>query len=101
MRRCHRLNDLAADLGVTYGYISQLRTGLRRTEHIGHEFATSCARYLGVPAVLVKLWAGCIRADDFVWSGKPVAEAIESDFEMMASDPMIIGLLPDELSSAS
>jgi hypothetical protein len=101
MRRPHRLNDLAAELGVTYGYISQLRTGLRRTEHISHEFATSCGRYLGVPPVLVKLWAGRIRAEDFVWPGKPVAEAIESDFDMMASDPMILGLLPEDLRGAS
>lgn len=101
LRRPHRLNDLAGELGVTYGYISQLRTGLRRTEHISHEFATSCARYLGVPSALVKLWAGRIRPEDFVWPGKPVAEAIESDFELMASDPMILGLLPEDLRSAS
>jgi hypothetical protein len=101
LRRCHRLNDLATELGVTYGYISQLRAGLRRTEHISQEFATACARYLGVPTVLVKLWAGRIRADDFVWPGKPVEAAVQDDFEMMASDPMVLGLLPDELRSAS
>lgn len=101
LRRPHRLNDLAAELGVTYGYISQLRTGLRRTEHISHEFATSCARYLGVPPVLVKLWAGRIRAEDFVWPGKPVEAAIEDDFELMASDPLILGLLPEDLKTAS
>jgi hypothetical protein len=101
MRRPHRLNDLATELGVTYGYISQLRTGLRRTEHISHEFATSCGRYLGVPPVLVKLWAGRIRPEDFVWPGKPVEKAIEDDFELMASDPMILGLLPEDLKVAS
>lgn len=101
LRRCHRLNDLAAELGVTYGYISQLRTGIRRTEHISQEFATACARYLGVPPVLVKLSAGRIRAEDFVWPGKPAAEAVESDFQLLASDPMILGLLPKDLTSAS
>lgn len=101
LRRPHRLNDLADELGVTYGYISQLRNGLRRTEHISHEFATSCARYLGVPPVLVKLWAGRIRPEDFVWPGKPVEKAIEDDFDMMASDPMILGLLPEDLKHAS
>lgn len=101
LRRPHRLNDLAAELGVTYGYISQLRTGIRRTEHISHEFATACGRYLGVPAALVKLWAGRIRAEDFVWPGKPVEEAIQSDFDMMASDPIILGLLPEDLKGAS
>lgn len=101
MRRPHRLNDLADELGVTYGYISQLRNGLRRTEHISHEFATSCARYLGVPPVLVKLWAGRIRPEDFVWPGKPVEKAIEDDFALMASDPMILGLLPEDLRGAS
>src|SRR5690606_34275580 len=76
IRRKHQLNEMALSLGVTYGYISQLRTGIRQCEHISHEFAVACSRYLGVPAALVKLWAGRIRAEDFVWPTTAAEQAI-------------------------
>ena len=52
------LNEMASALGVTYGYINQLRNGIRKVSHISNEFARSCANYLGVPTVVVKLVSG-------------------------------------------
>lgn len=101
LRRRHQLNEMAIALGVTYGYISQLRTGHRRTEHISQEFATACSRYLGVPAALVKLWAGRIRAEDFVWPNKAADQALADGFARMVDDPTVLGLMPEELFSAS
>ena len=101
IRRKHQLNEMALALGVTYGYISQLRTGIRQCEHISQEFAVACSQYLGVPVALVKLWAGRIRADDFVWPAKVAEQAIADGFEMMVNDPMVLGLMPEELFTAS
>jgi hypothetical protein len=101
VRRKHHLNEMALSLGVTYGYISQLRRGIRQCEHISQEFALACSRYLGVPAALVKLWAGRIRADDFVWPNKAADQALADGFARMVDDPTVLGLMPEELLSAS
>lgn len=44
VRRSHDMQAMAKALEVTYGYISQLRNGLRSTESISQEFAASCAK---------------------------------------------------------
>jgi len=43
------LRNLAAALDVTYGYIHQLKTGIRATPQVSEEFIISCARYLKKP----------------------------------------------------
>lgn len=60
------LNEMAAALGVTYGYINQLRNGIRKTKDIAHDFCVACARYLGVPTIAVKVVAGVVRMSDFL-----------------------------------
>jgi len=41
-----QLRDLAAEIGVTYGYIYQLMNGMRGVSEVSDEFITGCARYL-------------------------------------------------------
>lgn len=64
-RRGIELQQMAAELGVTYGYIHQLRTGIRRTSAISHDFAAACGEFLGVPTVVVLLLAGYLTMSDF------------------------------------
>ncbi len=42
-RRRQEYREMAACLGVTYGYVNQLRSGLRQARHISDDFAVSCA----------------------------------------------------------
>lgn len=56
---------LAERLGVTYGYVAQLRLGIRKSEHISDDFSRMCAYFLGVPTVIVKLLSGRIKVNDF------------------------------------
>lgn len=53
---------MARELGVTYGYVSQLRIGLRNVATISKTFATSCARFLGVAPAVVLLLSGYLQS---------------------------------------
>ncbi|WP_233423803.1 helix-turn-helix domain-containing protein [Paracidovorax citrulli] len=100
-RRGQELRQLAEALGVTYGYINQLRSGLRLTRHISDDFAVSCARYLGVPPVVVKMVAGRIPMSDFVQPHEPVEEAMDRAMASMLDDPIARHVLPADLSGLS
>ena len=71
------LPDLARQLGVTVGYINQLRIGIRKTYEIAHSFASSCAEFLGVPTVVVLVVAGYLTLSDFAWKAGPNGQGFE------------------------
>lgn len=96
-RRNQEIREMARLVGVTYGYISQLRTGIRLTEHISHDFAVSCARYLGVPAIVVKLVSGSIRISDFAFPSESEEQLINRAVRTMQDDPQLRAALPSEM----
>lgn len=61
--------QMAHEIGFTYGYFSQLRNGLRNISEISPRFTLSCARFLGVEPILIKIASGQVEMSDFV---KPV-----------------------------
>lgn len=93
-RRQQTYQEMAAELQVTYGYVNQLRTGLRKVEQISHEFARACAQYLGVPNIVIKLISGGIRMSDFAWPRLSEEEVIDRAYRRMASDPSVKPALP-------
>jgi hypothetical protein len=64
-RRAQTLSECAADLGVTSGYLNQLRTGVRSAGHVSGDFARACASYIGVPPILALIAGGVVRPSDF------------------------------------
>lgn len=90
----HQLQDLASLLGVTYGYIAQLRGGLRKVVHISPQFAAACAEYLGVPIIAVKLMAGQVSARDFVFPARPLHEALDAGLKRIESDELLGAMMP-------
>lgn len=100
-RRGQTVTAMAAELGVSPGYVFQLRNGLRQTEFIGQEFAVACARYLRIPVVLVKLWAGRIRLTDFGWPSQATNAQRDRDLAELAKDPAYAGLVPEEFGHIS
>lgn len=80
------MNELAAELGVTYGYINQLRSGIRQVSCIGQDFADLSARFLGVPAIVVKLLAGRIRMSDFAWPQEGEEMLVERAYRQLKAD---------------
>lgn len=95
-RRQQTYRDMATDLHVTYGYINQLRSGLRSVENISHEFARACALYLGVPTIVIKLVSGSICMSDFAWPSLSEEEVIDRAYRRMASDPSVKPSLPEQ-----
>lgn len=96
-RRGHQLQQMADSLGCTYGYINQLRAGIREPQHIGQEFAQKAAAYLGVPTALVKLLAGRLTIRDFAWPQRSQEEDIADGLAALRDDPVMGALVPDAL----
>jgi len=95
------LPEMAAELGVTYGYISQLRNGIRKTQDLSHDFCVACARYLGVPTIAVKVVAGVVRMSDFLHPSETEEDAVERAIRHIQDDPVIRQAVPVDLSSLS
>lgn len=100
-RRRQEFRQMADELGVTYGYINQLRSGLRHVRQISDDFAVSCARYLGVPPVVVKMIAGRIPMSDFVHPQVPLEDALDRAMAQMLDDPVARHVLPADMSGLS
>jgi hypothetical protein len=93
-RQGHSQRELALELGVTSGYIGQLATGYRVPEAISQSFAESCARYLRVPTIVVKLLAGNIHLSDFASHENRDENMLELAFSRLLADPEVSRMLP-------
>lgn len=95
------LKEMAKELDVTYGYLNQLRTGIRSAERISRKMAESCARYLSIPIVSVKLAAGQIKISDFDYFPGTEEAAVERLIIKISSDPDFGKKLPKNMHSLS
>lgn len=92
------LRELAVALDVTYGYIHQLKTGLRAIPQISDEFATNVARYLKKPKSYVLALAGkTSQADDF--TEDTLDGELDTAFGVMYKDKTYGGNMPLSLKS--
>lgn len=98
-RRGQTGQAMAESLGVTAGYIHQLRTGHRHLCNISDAFPRACARYLGVPPIVVKLLAGRIAVADFLNPEVSEEELIERGFRSMLGDSSVRELMPIDLEA--
>ena len=98
-RRGQELQAMAREVGVTYGYINQLRSGLRLTENISQGFSEGCARYLGVPTIVVKIISGSIRVSDFAFPNESEDQLIDRAVRIIQDDPQVRASVPGELIS--
>ena len=98
-----QLQELAAALGVTYPYLSQLRSGYREVVNVSEEFLTACANFLRVPRVQVLLAAGRVRIADFYQPGsieaklEPALRYIQADGEIGGSMPASVFTVDKDL----
>lgn len=99
--RGHHFTQMAAELGVTYGYIAQLRNGNREVDQVSDEFALACARYLVVPRMTVLMLAGRITPADVFESDEMVATEVTRAFEYLCTDPQWGPMVTAEMRKAS
>lgn len=93
-RRGLELQEMAAELGVTYGYLNQLRNGIRKTAQISHDFAAACAEFLGVPTVVVLLLAGYLTMRDFSTRAQSEEDMVQGALRQMLDDPHFRATVP-------
>lgn len=102
-RNGHKRADTARTLGVTYGYLTQLRSGVRATSQISIDFARACAAYLNLPAALVLIAADRLSAADFCEPSMPrqsLEATLKEGLARMADDPWVGCLMPPEVHDA-
>jgi transcriptional regulator with XRE-family HTH domain len=95
----HTRGELAKHLNVTYGYIAQLASGHRRSEHISDDFANACAAYLGLPKVTVLMAAGALKAEDLFERPDEIASALPDAIEYVLKHPTWGPLAPPEVQA--
>lgn len=100
-RRNSSLSEMAAELGVTYGYINQLRTGLRSTENLSQALCDAISRYVGTCTVVVKLLANQIKLSDFLFRVETEEAAVDRAFRAMKEDLKIRQIISVDLESLS
>lgn len=84
------LQELATGLGVTYGYIAQLRNGHKSTASIGKPFAAACARFLGVPVAVVLVLSGFLTVRDFSTVAEPEEESMDRAMRKLRSNKWLM-----------
>jgi transcriptional regulator with XRE-family HTH domain len=98
-RRQMDLQDMARAVGVTYGYINQLRTGIRKSSQISKCFAIACARFLRVPTVIILLISGSLTMSDFSVHAESEEAMLERAMRLIQDDPVIRSGVPVNLSN--
>lgn len=91
--------ELAREIGVTQGYISQLRNGLRNIPDVSDDFLAGCARLLGVPRIVCAIAAGKLKADD-LYAEASVEDAAKQALQLIGKDGPLGALLPVSAFSA-
>lgn len=88
-----QMQDLAAELGVTYNYLAQLRLGYRNITNVSEDFLTNSAQFLEVPRMAVLLASGRIQISDF-YAAQNIEDKIEPALRFIQSDGEIGGSMP-------
>jgi len=96
-----QLGTMAEELNCTYGYIAQLRSGLRETKNISDEFADACALYLGVPRMTVLLAAGRVKPSDVYEDAHEAMATVPRAIQFMRGDSIFGPIMPSEVTTAS
>ncbi|MDC8787108.1 hypothetical protein [Roseateles koreensis] len=65
-RQGRTIEQIAADLNVTPGYLHQLSSGIKQIQNVGVDFVQSAAQLLQLPPVIVMMLAGTIRPIDWL-----------------------------------
>jgi hypothetical protein len=88
-----QLKEMAAKIGVTYGYVHQLRTGLKPVPGLSEEVIDNCATFLCVPRIAVLVAADIVRAEDLYAESDCVRTYLQPALRFIRHDPRWGGLM--------
>ena len=98
-RRGLNITEIADEIEVSYGYMAQLRNGLRSVPHVSDEVLQNIATFLQVPRFTVLLAAEKIKLSDF-YEPNTLEHSIEVALVDMALDPQWAGIIPVSIADA-
>ena len=84
-RRGATLQAMAAELGVSYSYIAQLRAGGRAVPGVSDDFVSAAAQYLQLPRAVVIAAAGKLRYGD-LYAEQNLVQAVNAAWGQAAAD---------------
>jgi transcriptional regulator with XRE-family HTH domain len=96
-----QLNNMADELGVTYGYINQLRNGIRKVSQVSDEFALACSYFLGIPRLTILMLAGRLHPEDLFEQDNMLAMEVTRAMGFICDDLIWGHLITPELRSGS
>lgn len=96
-----QIRELASSLGVSAGYLHQLRTGLKPVPGISRQLIENIRVFLGVPRINVLLAAGIVRHEDFYADSDQMEASLRNAEEFVRSDPMYGPLVPTDFDDHS
>lgn len=95
--RNQNLKEMSQELGVTFGYINQIRSGQRHAQNMSQKMTKACADYLGVPPIVVMLLSGAISMKHFVLRHESEEQLIDRTIRKIQNDPQVRQSVPERL----
>ena len=95
-----QLKEMAKALGVTHGYINQLRNGIRPVKQISNAFALACAEFLGISRMSVLMLVEIVTTADFFESEEMMAAEISRAIGFICDDMKWGHLVTPEIREA-
>jgi len=93
------LRELASELKVTYGYILQLRSGVRELSAVSDKFVDEATRFLGLPRISVLAACGRVKLEDYVPT-PGLEHWMASAYAFIARDPTWGAVMPVSLKDS-
>jgi len=87
------LQQLAKELDVTYGYIAQLRAGLRSVTNVSDSFVDQVAQWLHVPRISVLAACGRLKLSDFT-DQRNLDDALNAAYAFIQRDRVWGAVMP-------
>lgn len=91
------LSQLAEQLGVTYSYLSQLKSGTRFIRHISNDLAYAIAEILGMSVLEVRIASGLIKPEHFYRNPESVVQRVREGIDIVVRDPAWSKFAPGSL----
>lgn len=92
-----QLRELAAKLGVTAGYLHQLRTGRKPMTGISGQLIENIKIFLGVPRISVLLASGIVKIEDCYPERDILSIYMRQGVDFIRQDPVWGPLVPAHL----
>lgn len=79
--------DLAIQLGVTYGYLAQMKSGDKPITGVSPDFVARCSEFLGIPEAAVMVAARKLKIEQLYAKPENWKTELDAAMRYIASDP--------------